>query len=98
MIRSYLVACVAALTIRACPPAPTTPDAGPPEDLDAATTGCARACRNLAVLGCSEGLDASCSTTCVHTQTSRLTDLHTACLAAAKTKADARACRSVECK
>lgn len=68
-------------------------DAGPVPALD--PTGCYAACVNLAVLGCSEGLTPTCATTCVAAQ--GITNLKTACLAAAKSASAARACGSVRC-
>jgi hypothetical protein len=99
---------IAAIALVACPPSPVPPDggvdAGPPSpEIDAAppveagTSPCALACANLAAIGCKEGLAPSCTTACEHAQEARITDLHPACLAAAKTKASARACRSVAC-
>lgn len=76
-----------------------TGDAAPPSALDAAPPdpmGCRAACSNLAALGCKEGQAASCAATCEHAN-GTLTDLKPTCLRLAKTKAAARACKSVEC-
>ena len=51
-------------------------------------------------LGCPEGTPdggQSCVEVCRHTQATHLTDLHPSCLAAAKSKEQARACGSVKC-
>lgn len=101
MIRTSLLLAALAAAVPGCPPSPLQNDSGadaaPPDDLDAASSACARACRNLAALGCSEGTATSCTATCQHTQTARLVDLHPTCLADAKSKAAARACGSVDC-
>ena len=90
----------------ATPDAATAPigDAASPSNGDASppTAGgdCAAACANLAALGCPEGAPKSgqsCVEVCNHAQSSHLTDLKPACLAAAKTAADARACKTVKC-
>lgn len=100
MIRTALF--LAMLVIPGCPSAPAAPDSG---DADAsfepaeAASSCAKACKNLAALGCSEGAAADCTVTCQRTQAARLTDLKPACLSTAKTKAGARACGpAVACK
>ena len=54
------------------------------------------ACANLAGLGCSEGVDASCAATMQATD-GKVVDIKAACLAAAKTVGDVRACGTVEC-
>lgn len=88
------------------PPPPDPPDASPTIDAappapDASTDGgsslCALACANLVALGCAEGKAPNCVATCQHTQASPITDLHTACVATKRTKADVRACGSVAC-
>ena len=84
------------------PENPTDPDGGaPPIALVEAGAGdCASACANLSALGCPEGNPSggkSCAETCEHTQSTHLTDLKPACLSAARTVADARACGSVAC-
>lgn len=87
------------------PPAPDASDGGParppPEPSDAATlpdpVACALTCKRLAALGCAEGFATNCVLTCSHAQVTQLTDLHTACLAGATTKAAARACGPVTC-
>lgn len=67
------------------------PDAGPPDPM-----GCRAACTNLATLGCKEGQAPNCAVTCEHAN-GTLTDLKPTCLRLAKTKAAARACKSVDC-
>ncbi|MGA9210472.1 MAG: hypothetical protein WB347_21940 [Terriglobales bacterium] len=67
----------------------STPDAG--------TTICQAACANLATLGCAEGIDPTCVTTCTSAQTRGLTDLKPACLAAAIGVGDVQACGTVAC-
>lgn len=58
---------------------------------------CDDACAKLKRLGCAEGSDPQCSAVCRHAETSRVTDLRIGCLAAATSKAAARACASVTC-
>lgn len=63
-------------------------------------TDCAAACANLVRLGCPEGHPSggrTCLEVCNHTQSTHLTDLHTACLAAAKSVTEVKACKSVTC-
>jgi hypothetical protein len=100
MIRTSLLV-AALLAVPGCPPSPLQNDAGTdasPDDLDAASSACARACKNLAALGCSEGTTPNCVATCQHTQSAKLVDLHPVCLADAKSKAAARGCGSVTCE
>ena len=93
MIRSIALVASLLLVVPACPPSPQ-----PPAPVgDAGGTLCSVACANLAGLDCPEGRAPNCATTCEHAQVERLTDLHPACLALAKTKAEARACKSVSC-
>lgn len=75
-------------------------DAG--EDLDAARyPACAKACINLGALGCPEAraVDGgqSCYAVCAHAEETHKFDLKPACLAAAKSIAEAKACGSVRC-
>ena len=78
-----------------CPPRPAPHPVG-----DAAPDGgsCVLACATLRALGCREGLAANCVLVCDHAESSRLTELHTGCLARAATKAEARLCGSVACE
>ena len=62
------------------------------------TAGCAEACANLARLKCPEGLDVSCTASCLSAQAARLTDLKPACLASADSIEAARACGTVTCQ
>ena len=80
-----------------CPPDPVVPEGGTDGGLDAKAPACVRACSQLARIGCLEGADVGCVSTCQHAQQSRVTDLHPECLAAAKDKQAARACGSVVC-
>ncbi|MCL2726675.1 MAG: hypothetical protein FWD69_19825 [Polyangiaceae bacterium] len=92
-------ATITALSLLACQPAPKQPvqDAGDASvELDAASPA-VKACANLRRLGCAEGNDDSCVVTIEHVQSARITDLRPDCLAAATTKAEARACKSVQC-
>ena len=76
---------------------PAAPDSATPS---AGGTDCAAACANLVKLGCPEGhpkAGKSCLDVCNHTQSTHLTDLHTACLAAAKSVPEVKACKSVTC-
>jgi hypothetical protein len=59
--------------------------------------GCTEACANLVVLGCSEGTDPTCATTCQEAQDSGKLDLRPACLAAAKSVGEVLACGTVVC-
>lgn len=71
-----------------------------PSPIDASTlTACDLMCRTLRELGCPEGSPdgAVCEVVCTHAQGSRLTDLHPSCVAAARSKAEVRACGSVRC-
>ena len=82
---AILVAAVAISALAACPP-PSPPP--PPGDDDYA-----RACATLAALACPEAADVP---TCVgkmrDAQTARITDLAPACVAAAHSVEDVRAC------
>jgi len=73
-------------------PAPVA-DAGPTPRADTV-----QACANLAALGCAEGVDASCVSTFDRIVSARLILIDPSCLAAARSKADARACGGVECR
>ncbi len=81
----------AAPTVDAAPPAPDA-------SVDAGLSACGRACVNLVTLGCREGQPfGSCVLVCERATSTPLTDLHTSCVAGAKTKAAARSCGSVAC-
>ena len=82
-----------ALALAACSPAPK-----PPQALvgDAGGT-CPDACSRLAALNCREGVALNCVPVCEHTIASRLTNLDVACISAATTVTDARAC-GVACR
>ena len=69
----------------------------PPHDYDLDEASAVSVCANLAALGCDEGRDDKCVAVVTKVQTSRLTNLHTGCLAAAESKEAARRCRSVKC-
>jgi hypothetical protein len=58
---------------------------------------CQTACANLDRLGCPEGKDPLCASTCVKVQSQGLTDVHPECLAAAASPEAARACGTVTC-
>jgi hypothetical protein len=97
-LASILAIAVLALAFVGCPkptpgpnPPPDASDGG--DDLDASRASCSKACANLTALGCPI---TDCPTACVASQ-GKLTDLHPACLAKAKTKEEARACGSVKC-
>jgi hypothetical protein len=88
---------LAAACARPLPPAPVPPDAAdaarasdamPPDP-----TGCTAACANLQRLGCPEGIAANCVATCQHGL--QITNMNTACLAAAGSPDAARACGSL---
>lgn len=89
-------------------PAPN-PGPAPPASGAASTGGaapapapadvCDEACAELAALGCPEALPAggqSCSRVCVHTL-GGVFDLKPACIAAAHSRAEVRACGTVKC-
>jgi hypothetical protein len=61
-----------------------------PIEASADPTGCAGACRNLARLGCPEGLRGNCEASCRHGQ--EITDFKTACLTQAGSVEAARRC------
>lgn len=86
---------IASLAAAECPPMPPPHPVG-----DAAPDrgSCVLACATLRSLGCREGLAANCVATCDHVESSRLTELHPGCLAAATSKEAARACGSVRCE
>lgn len=77
---------LAIFALAACHPSPgaASPDAD-------ASVSCAAACLNLAAMQCPEG-DNGCTNNCLHAEVGGMFDLHPACLAAAKTPANARAC------
>lgn len=81
-------------------------DAGEPIDAQPTDVGLGpdadeadRVCAQLAALGCPEAFPktGTCAGTVRKTQAAKLTDLHPACLIAATSKAEARACKSVTC-
>lgn len=91
-----VVVLLCAVSLVACPytdkpPAPPQPDAS-----DSGAPTCASMCANLSAMGCPEGA-AGCDATCRHVQVTRLTDLPIACLSAARSKPEARACGSLAC-
>jgi hypothetical protein len=84
----------------ACGPSQPLPRTGaPPEPLD--PSGCPAACASLRDLGCPEGQPSaagtSCEDICARTESSGMFDLHPACVAGARSVADARAC-GVRCQ
>jgi len=60
-------------------------------------TACEKACYNLALLGCPEGLHADCSADCEAGMGGKITDFRPDCLAEATSQEAARACRTVHC-
>lgn len=72
-------------------PAPT-PTPGPD------VTDYPAVCQHLAELGCPEGNAPECAAAFQRFQEGRMTDLAPACLMAAKSPAEARACGSVLCE
>ena len=93
-MKLFVAVLVSALAAE-CPakpaPAPLGDAAAPP-----AGGSCASACARLYDLACPEGRALNCVQTCEHAPALK-TDMHVACLASARTKAEARACRSVAC-
>lgn len=74
----------------------------PDGNVDAARyASCAKACANLGKLGCPEAATVdggdSCYAVCAHAVTSHKFDFKAACLTAAKSAAEAKACGSVRC-
>ena len=86
-MKTFLL-CLVLCSCAGCPvkddPVPPAPDAAP-------VATCASACARLAFLGCPEGLQADCASTCRDTQ-GVLTDLHLGCLASAPDAETVRAC------
>ena len=88
------------------PPGPSLPDGGSlplpdggsndPTDCSVQDP-CMRACSNLKILGCPEGLDPSCVVVCQEAQTSKITDLRPDQIAKAKSIAEIRKIGSVAC-
>ena len=97
---SFLLAMLMLVSIAACydatkPLPPYQPIYGPPPaDDQSGGASCAAACSRLLELGCPEG-EGACAATC--SRASELRSLPLACWAAAKTKADAKACGSLRC-
>ncbi len=74
------------------------PDAQPqPPPPPPVQDACSAFCAILTQLGCSEGAQANCASTCRHVIDSGLTDLKISCVSAAKTVAQVKACGSVKC-
>lgn len=98
-MKRQIVAVVVGVMGACCHPEPVVPevDADGGVQVDAKAPACVRACSRLAAIGCLEGADVACVSTCEHAQATRITDLHPECLAAAKDKQAARACGSVTC-
>ena len=57
----------------------------------------AAVCQHLADLGCSEGAAPSCARVFERIEEARMSQLHPACLLDASSRAQARACGSVDC-
>lgn len=81
------------------PPAPPPqPDADAGQEEDAGPDGSsryARACEALRAAGCPEGVDPECAA--VLARGDKVLNMRPACLAGAKSAAEARACGSVRC-
>jgi hypothetical protein len=102
-VKALAVGWFLAAFVLACPPAPgpilvsSNPDAAATYvDASPDVKLCAAACANLLALHCQEGAP-SCFQVCTLVADTGLTDFHTACLVAATTQAQARACGSVAC-
>jgi hypothetical protein len=80
------------LALVACGPTPVPPVPLPPSDCQTVACACERMCQ----LGCGECLP-ECEATVLHILATRLTHISPACMAAARTKAEARACPAVDC-
>ena len=98
MLKSLFFLCAVLCSCSSCT-TPTPPPVPIPVALDAPVTDpCARACANLAMLGCKEGSDtALCYKSCSIVLADHVADFNTPCLAAAQSKEEARACKSVSC-
>ena len=105
-MRSTMILAVLSLAMLApaCPPPPTpspppAPDAGPapPPPVDGGATVYDQACAAIAAAGCTEGRDPTCAATLQHIDGAHITPLDVQKCAAAKTKADVRACGSIRC-
>lgn len=91
---------IAASLAAECPPPPSPPPPPPdvPPAVDAGENVYARACANLAINGCSEGLPANCATTLERAHTARIIEADPVCLATKHSKAELRRCsRSIVC-
>lgn len=88
------IAAVLMVASAACPPAPKPA----PLPLPDGGVMCAVACENLRTIGCPEAFaDPPCEVVCAKVQAFEMTDLNLACLSAARSKPEARACKSVKC-
>jgi len=93
----------------ACPPEPSPPQPSPysdagmpdvlvPDDAGPHFSQCAIACFNLKQLECPEGVRSDCVSVCDRVTGARLVNLKLDCLIRAKTKEEARTCKSVDCR
>lgn len=82
------------LMLAACGGSVPSPE---PHDFDLDEAPAIAVCANLAGLGCDEGRAKNCVEVVEKVQRTRLTNLHTGCLASAESKEAARRCRSVRC-
>jgi hypothetical protein len=64
---------------------------------DSAVATCSTSCANLKKLGCKEGVDTTCVTTCQKMVAKKVAPVPLSCFAKAKTKAVARACGGIDC-
>jgi hypothetical protein len=83
-----------ALILFASSCATTTPD---PPPTPPPSSACAAACENLSRLGCPEGDDIDCLSTCRSAQSARITNLRPDLLATAQTPEEVRAIGTVLC-
>ena len=88
-VKHFRAPALAALVFSSCGPTPVPLPAS-----DCRTVACA--CERMCQLGCGECLP-ECEATVLHVLATRLTHVDPACMASARTKAEARACPAVEC-
>lgn len=68
------------------------------QDLDGATTICAKACSNMIKVGCSDGKDSNCISVCNDLSLKKIIKYDAKCLSVAKDIKSIKACGGVNCK
>lgn len=75
------------------------PEAAPPASAcGVSCSTCACACACLAELGCPEGTNANCVSTCNHIVSTKITPYNPTCISAAKTVTAVQKCPAITCK